>query len=87
MNTNDRVIQIHDKIGKPGFSPHGGELLIQHHRKDGSSFIEPLEVEKTPNITTLAGGMIAAKKLLGLEVNNGFFTSMNKMEAFATIIQ
>ncbi len=86
MNTNNenRIIQLHDKIGKPGFSPYGGELFIEHHRKDGSKFVEPLKVEQQPNITTLAGGMVAAKKILGLEVNNGLFTSMNKMEAFAT---
>ncbi len=84
---NNRIIHLQDKVGKPGFSAFGGELLIEHHRKDGSTFIEKLEIEEKegiPNLTTMAGGLVAAKKLLGLEVVNGLYTSANKMEAFAT---
>lgn len=79
-----KIIQLHDKIGKPGFSPFGGELFIEHHRKDGSKFIQKLEVESSPNMTTLAGGQNAAKKLLGLEVVNGLYTSANSYEPFST---
>ena len=79
-----KQINLIDKIGKPGFSAYGGELFIEHHRKDGSKFIEKIETRNDKNLTTIAGGQVAALKLLGLEVNNGVFTSMNSYEPFAT---
>ena len=52
-----RQINLIDKIGKPGFSAYGGELFIEHHRKDGSKFVEKLETRSDKNMTTIAGAL------------------------------
>lgn len=80
-----RQIILTDKIGKPGYSPFGGELFIKRFGKDGKPFIEKLECENgDKNMTTLAGGQVSAMKLLGKEVDGGMYTSANTMEPMAT---
>ena len=78
-----RVINIADKLAKKGFSPIGGDLHIKRTRKDGSSFIEKIDIKVEPNTTLIGGSQLMASKLLGLEVANGLYTPKNTMEAFS----